>query len=61
MTTGDPTGRANANRYAVPLADLDAVRVTRAQTVELIGGAHRPPPEDQMPASGDWSADPDGE
>lgn len=55
MTTSDPAGRANTNPYAIPVPDLDAVRVTRTQMVELMGDGHRPPAEDRMPTSGDWS------
>jgi hypothetical protein len=61
MTTSEPTGRANTNPYAIPLADLDAVRVTQTQMVELMSDGHRPPPDNQTPTVGDWSADADGE
>ena len=60
MSTSDPTGRTTANPYAVPLADLDAVRVTQTQMVELAGAEHRPP-HDHVVAPGDLSADADGE
>lgn len=61
MTTTHPAGRVNVNPYAIPLADLDAVRVTQTQMVELMGDGHRPPPGNQVAAPGDFSADADGE
>lgn len=60
MTSSRPN--TEGNRFAVPAADLDAVRVPQAQMVELAGDGHRPPPSGgHLPAPGDALADADGE
>ena len=61
MTCSSPTGREEANRFAVPVADLEAVQVTQAQMVELTGDGHRPPPDGHLAGAGDPWADADGE
>lgn len=59
MTTSRTTGRVDSTPYAVPVADLDAVRVGQAQMVELASVLHRP--LDGPTAAGDASADGDGD
>lgn len=55
-TPSEPT-----NRFAVPLADLDAVHVTQLQMVELVGDAGQPPETGSASAAAGPEGDGDGD
>jgi len=50
-----------SNRFAVPLADLDAVHVTQLQLVELVGADRQPVEPEGAPAGAGPEGDGDGD
>lgn len=59
MTGKLPTPQPTS-RFAVPIDDLEATHVSQQQLIELVNDSHRLPPQD-TPATGEASADSDGD
>lgn len=57
MPSNDPTQPGPASRYAVPVADLDAVHISQAQMVALSSSSQRMPDHARPPTLADADAD----